>query len=81
MWVCLCKGVTDRQIRAAIAAGACSLHEIATRCQAGTRCGGCLPEVCRLLDDYLAAEAYHAAPVEEPRRRRHPPVPLDAIPA
>jgi bacterioferritin-associated ferredoxin len=51
----LCKGVTERQIRAAIAAGAHSPCAIAARCRAGTGCGGCLAEVCRLLEDYLAA--------------------------
>ena len=58
MWVCLCKGVNDRQIRAAINAGARTPEEIAARCRAATGCGGCLPEVCRLLADHLAAEAY-----------------------
>ncbi|HEY3239972.1 MAG TPA: (2Fe-2S)-binding protein [Acidimicrobiia bacterium] len=58
MWVCLCKGVNDRQIRAAINAGARTPEDIAARCRAATGCGGCLPEVCRLLADHLAAEAY-----------------------
>ena len=58
MWVCLCKGVNDRQIRAAINAGAKTPEEISARCRAATGCGGCLPEVCRLLADHLAAEAY-----------------------
>jgi bacterioferritin-associated ferredoxin len=60
MWVCLCKGVTDRQIRAAIAAGARTPVEISARCRAGTGCGGCEPELCRLLHDYFAREAYEA---------------------
>jgi bacterioferritin-associated ferredoxin len=60
MWICLCKGVNDRQIRAAINAGARSPEEIAARCRAATGCGGCLPEVCRLLADHLAAENYFA---------------------
>jgi bacterioferritin-associated ferredoxin len=58
MWVCLCKGVNDRQIRAAINAGARTPEEISARCRAATGCGGCLPEVCRMLSDHLAAEAY-----------------------
>ena len=60
MWVCLCKGVTDGQIRAAISAGARDLCEIGMRCRAGTGCGGCVPEVCRLLQDHFAREAYYA---------------------
>ena len=60
MWVCHCKGVTDRQIRSAIEAGARTPVEIGTYCRAGTGCGGCLPEVCRLLDDHLTSLAYYA---------------------
>ena len=60
MWVCHCKSVTDGQIRSAISAGARTPVEIGTYCRAGTGCGGCLPEVCRLLDDHLTSLAYYA---------------------
>ncbi|MGH8993516.1 MAG: (2Fe-2S)-binding protein [Acidimicrobiia bacterium] len=66
MWVCLCKGVNDRQIRAVITAGARTPEEIALRCRATTGCGGCLPEVCRLLDDCLAALSYRSSTKCEP---------------
>lgn len=62
MWICLCKGVNDRQVRAAIKAGARTPEEISERCRAATGCGGCLPEVCRLLADHLAAEAFVTGP-------------------
>ena len=61
MWVCHCKGVTDRQIRSAINAGARSVLEIGAHCRAGTGCGGCVPEVCRLLEDHLTGQAFYAA--------------------
>jgi bacterioferritin-associated ferredoxin len=61
MWVCHCKSVTDRQIRTAINAGARTPVEIGSYCRAGTGCGGCLPEVCRLLDDTLAGLAYYGS--------------------
>ena len=60
MRICHCKGVSERQIRSAIDAGARNTVEIAARCRAGTGCGGCLPEVCRLLDDHLTGLAYYA---------------------
>jgi bacterioferritin-associated ferredoxin len=60
MWVCHCKGVTDRQIRSAINAGARTPVEIGIHCRAGTGCGGCLPEVCRVLDDHLASQRFYA---------------------
>ena len=62
MWVCLCKGVTDRQIRAAIAAGARTSAEISARCRAGTGCGGCVPELCRMLQDHLARQIFEETP-------------------
>jgi bacterioferritin-associated ferredoxin len=59
MWVCLCKGVTDGQIRSAIDHGARTPVEIGAHCRAGTGCGGCLPEVHRLLDDHLTSQAFY----------------------
>jgi bacterioferritin-associated ferredoxin len=81
MWVCLCKGVTDRQIRSAIAAGARTPVEIANRCRAGTRCGGCLPEVCRILAEHLAAEGYGEVVTGPPPRTRLLDDTLDRVPA
>ena len=60
MWICLCKGVSDREIRSAINAGARTPVEIGAHCRAGTGCGGCLPEVGRLLDDHLTGQAFYA---------------------
>ena len=60
MRVCHCRGVSDGQIRLAIDAGARTQVEISAHCRAGTGCGGCLPEVCRLLDDHLTGLAYYA---------------------
>ena len=68
MWVCHCKGVTDGQIRSAIDAGARTPVEIATYCRAGTGCGGCMPEVCRLLDDHLTSLDYYASCSDCPLR-------------
>ena len=57
MFVCSCKAVTDRTVRAAIASGASTIDEVADRCAAGSRCGGCWPELQRLLDEHDAGRA------------------------
>jgi bacterioferritin-associated ferredoxin len=41
MVLCVCKAVSDREVDAAIAAGAASLDDVASRCGAGTDCGCC----------------------------------------
>lgn len=41
MIVCICEGVSDRQIRASIQSGAKSVQEVGRRCGAGLDCGRC----------------------------------------
>lgn len=45
MVVCHCNVVADREIRAEILAGALDVDDVAARCTAGTRCGGCRPVI------------------------------------
>lgn len=49
MYVCHCRAVTDRGVRAAVDGGAHNPAEIARRCGAGTGCGGCLPALRAML--------------------------------
>jgi bacterioferritin-associated ferredoxin len=56
MFVCSCQAVTDRTVRAAIASGATTIEQVADRCAAGSRCGGCWPELQRLLDEHDARQ-------------------------
>jgi bacterioferritin-associated ferredoxin len=44
MIVCVCKAVSDRQIRAAVRDGATSLRDLTRDLGVGTCCGKCLPE-------------------------------------
>jgi bacterioferritin-associated ferredoxin len=57
MFVCSCRAVTDRTVDAAIASGAHTIPEVIDRCGAGSRCGGCWPELQRLLDLHDAQRA------------------------
>lgn len=66
--VCHCRVVSDRHVRAAIDAGAADLCDVAAACGAGTGCGGCLPEVRRLLADRGCAAEHHVTPQDLRRR-------------
>ncbi|MCA9730331.1 MAG: (2Fe-2S)-binding protein [Candidatus Eisenbacteria bacterium] len=57
MWICLCKSVTDRQVREAIEAGARTLEDLMRLTDAGTDCRDCL-EALRAM---LAQEAGSAS--------------------
>ncbi len=55
MYICHCRAVTDATIEAAIASGAVTLDEVARRCGAGSRCGGCWPALEALLAGQVPA--------------------------
>ena len=64
MLVCSCRAVTDRTICAAIAAGADTIDDVARMCTAGSRCGGCWPQLQRMLAESVTVgktDAHHAA--------------------
>lgn len=50
MIVCHCKRVTDRDIHAAVDAGARTEADIARACGAGTCCGGCRSSISEVLE-------------------------------
>lgn len=53
MYVCLCRGVTNRTIRRCVAEGARTVAEVGRRCGgAGTVCGSCTTDI----RDLIAAE-------------------------
>lgn len=41
MYVCLCKGITERQIHRAIDEGACSMRDLRQQLGIATQCGRC----------------------------------------
>jgi bacterioferritin-associated ferredoxin len=49
VYVCSCFGVTEEQIRAHAAAGACTPRQIASASRAGTDCGSCVRRIQGLL--------------------------------
>ena len=56
MLVCHCQAVTDRQIGAAVSAGASDPRSVVRSTRAGTGCGGCLQTLRSLIEDALRPE-------------------------
>jgi len=52
--VCSCRRVSDRAVSASVIAGAASVPEVAALCGAGSRCGGCHPELERLIESHVS---------------------------
>ncbi|MEO6226777.1 MAG: bacterioferritin-associated ferredoxin [Thermomonas sp.] len=54
MYVCICNGVTDHQIREAADAGCSSVSELTMRTGLGSTCGSCLPLAQAIMDERRA---------------------------
>ena len=50
MYVCICNGVTDHQIREAAASGVRSVAELTMRTGCGATCGTCLETAAGILE-------------------------------
>jgi bacterioferritin-associated ferredoxin len=63
MFVCVCKGVSDKKIRALVESGcARSLREVVTQCRAGSDCGSCLLQIRQIVEE-TQREADASAPL------------------
>jgi len=63
MYVCICKGITDTQIRAAIAAGASSMRELRNTLGVASQCGKCGVLARDIVRDSLGAPPGEDAPL------------------
>jgi bacterioferritin-associated ferredoxin len=52
MYICLCHGITDRQIRRAVEQGASSLGEVQMQLPVGGCCGRCEPAARKLIEEH-----------------------------
>ena len=57
MYVCLCKGITDTQIRAAIQDGASSLRDVRNSLGVASQCGKCGILTREILREYIPDSA------------------------
>ncbi|MFT6409163.1 MAG: bacterioferritin-associated ferredoxin [Arenicella sp.] len=56
MFVCLCKAVTDHQIKDAVETGVSSFEDMQSHLAVSTVCGGCACEVKRVIEQKLKSE-------------------------
>ncbi len=49
MYVCICRAVTEAEVRGCIADGACTVKDVVKRSEAGTGCGSCVEKIAALL--------------------------------
>ncbi|MDA1074375.1 MAG: (2Fe-2S)-binding protein [Proteobacteria bacterium] len=61
MYVCVCKAVTDSEIREAALNGAATIEDIAETLGAGTGCGCCREMTQHLIDQQHTDHLTHAA--------------------
>lgn len=53
MYVCICKAVSDHDIRHAVAEGACCFEDVQARTGCATCCGCCEPEAREVCEASL----------------------------
>ena len=67
MYICLCHGITDKQIRACVVeCGARTLCDLSGQLGVATQCGGCADSACEVIVETLAATAPPAQLTIEP---------------
>lgn len=54
LYICLCHGITDHQIRECVGQGACSLRDVRERLGVATSCGCCAVTVENVLREMLS---------------------------
>ena len=63
MYVCICNGVTDRQIQEAAAAGVRTVAELTMRTGCGATCGSCLDMAGGLLEAHAKTHVPFRLPI------------------
>lgn len=59
MYVCLCKGITDSQLRDAVAEGSTTFKEVKQQLGVGVQCGKCIPLALAILAEETAKTALY----------------------
>jgi len=57
MFVCICKGITEQDIRDAVNNGADTFKSIKEQLAVSTQCGGCVTHAKQIINEQLAETA------------------------
>lgn len=63
MFVCICKGITEKQIKVSVAEGASSVRDLYRELKLGSQCGKCVGFARQVLTSELAECTYYDAAV------------------
>ncbi len=61
MYVCICKGITEKQIKTSVAEGASSVRDLYQELALGSQCGKCVGFANSLLKEELVKCPYYDA--------------------
>jgi bacterioferritin-associated ferredoxin len=53
MYICICHGISDHQIRACVEGGARTLGDLSCRLGVATQCGTCATSACEVMEEVL----------------------------
>jgi bacterioferritin-associated ferredoxin len=56
MYLCVCRAIRERDVDAAVRAGACRPVDVFRACGKSPQCGGCAPELRKRIDQTIARE-------------------------
>lgn len=51
MYICICNGITDREIRQCAASGVCSMRDLECTLGVGVSCGRCRDAAVEILEE------------------------------
>jgi len=65
VYVCVCNGVTDHEIRQAAAAGCGSMTELTMRTGCGANCGSCVDMAVDMLEEEARRRIVQSLPMAD----------------
>lgn len=66
MFVCICKAVSDKAIKQAIADGAASMRDLKAQLGVGSQCGKCVCQAQQILHNELVKQQQLMDPLAKP---------------